>query len=358
MKKIILILLLIIPLNIKAISAQSSIAMDLTTGRILHKNNISEEKLIASTTKIMTAIVTIENSDINEIITVDEEVLKAYGSAIYIEVGEEISIKDLLYGLMLRSGNDAAIMIAKNVAGSMTDFADLMNMTAEKIGMKNTHFYNSHGLEEKDGSGNTSTSYDMALLTKYAMQNDTFKEIFGTKKYVAKTNYKTYSWTSKNKLIHSYDYITGGKTGYTEKARRTLVTTGSKNNIDLVVVTLNDPNDFHDHRTIYETIFDNYEAILVLDKDNFKIKNETKYENDTLYIKETIYVPVTKEEKKSLEVKYELLENNRYQSNDVVGSASIYINDELIYKENIYVLKDEKESLSWWQKLIRWFKKW
>ena len=192
----------------------------------------------------MTAIVTIEYADLDKNVEVGDEILEAYGSAIYIELGEKLTLRDLLYGLMLRSGNDAAVVIAKNVAGSMDNFAMMMNEMASKIGMKNTYFYNAHGLEEEDGSGNTSTAYDMALLTKYAMTNSEFRKIFGTKKYTVKSNYKTYTWVSKNKLIHDYDFITGGKTGFTEKARRTLVTTGSNNNINLVVVTLNDPNDF------------------------------------------------------------------------------------------------------------------
>ena len=359
MKKYILFfLLLFFPSSVLAISASSSIAMDLTTGRVLHRNDIDNPRLIASTTKIMTAIVAIENSDISEVVTVSDEVLKAYGSAIYIEVGEELTLKDLLYGLMLRSGNDAAIVIANEVSGSMTDFADLMNITAAKIGMKNTKFYNSHGLEEKDGSGNMSTAYDMALLTKYAVQNETFKEIFGTKKYTVKTNYKTYSWTNKNKLLHNYEYTTGGKTGFTEKSRRTLVTTASKDNIDIVVVTLNDPNDFYDHKSLYETIFKEYEAFLVLDKEKFSIKNETRYENDTLFIEKSVYIPVTKEEKKDLSIKYELLENNKYQDGDVVGTAKIYIKENLVYETNVFVRVTQEESLTWWQKFFRWLKKW
>lgn len=360
MKKLLwLCLFFLFPIKIHATSAAASIAMDLTTGRIFHENNINEERLIASTTKIMTAIVAIENGSLDDIVTVNEEVLKAYGSAIYIEVGEELTLKDLLLGLMLRSGNDAAIVIANYVAGSMEDFVDLMNMTASRIGMKNTKFYNSHGLEEQDGKGNLSTAYDMAILTKYACQNETFKTIFGTKNHVVKTNYKTYSWTNKNKLLFSYEYTTGGKTGFTQKARRTLVTTASKDNIDIVVVTLNDPNDFYDHKSLYESIFSKYEAVLVLDKDDFKIKNETKYENDTLYIQKSIYVPVTKDEKKDLSIKYVLIDNDTYQSDDVVGTAKIYLKDELLCEENVYVKKSEsEEKLSWWQKIIRWFKKW
>lgn len=360
MKKIILCIALIcIPLKVSAISAASSIAMDLTSGRIMHANNIDEPRLIASTTKIMTAIIAIENGQLDEMVTVKEEVLKAYGSAIYIEVGEELTLKDLLYGLMLRSGNDAAIVIASHIAGNMEDFAKLMNEKASRIGMKNTHFYNAHGLEEKDGNGNTSSAYDMALLTKYAMENDAFREIFGTKKHVVKTNYKTYSWTNKNKLLHNYEYTTGGKTGFTEKARRTLVTTASKDNIDIVVVTLNDPNDFYDHKSLYEDIFSKYKAQLVLDKDHFEIKNETKYQEDTLYIKKSVYIPITIDEKEDLEIKYELLQNNKYQNDDVVGSAKIYLKDKLLCEEKIYVIKQvDEEVLSWWQKIIRWFKKW
>ena len=358
MKKLIFLLLMLFPFNVKAISASSSIVMDLNNGRVLYQNNIYEERLIASISKIMSAIVTIEYADLDKVVTVGEEILEAYGSAIYIELGEKLTLRDLLYGLMLRSGNDAAVVIAKNVAGNMENFAMLMNEMASKIGMNDTYFYNAHGLEESDGAGNTSTAYDMALLTKYAMANAEFREIFGTKKYSVKTNYKTYSWTSKNKLIHSYDFITGGKTGFTEKARRTLVTTGSNNNINLVVVTLNDPNDFADHITLYEKIFREYEAVKVIDKDNFSIKEDNVYSDDTLYVSEDIYVPVTSSEKKDLRIEYQLYKNNTYIDGDKVGSVKVYLRDELIREENIYVLVDEGDTkkLTWWEKFLRWIK--
>lgn len=357
MKKFFLLVLLLFPFKVSAISASSVIAMDTQNGRILYGYNMDEKKLIASITKIMTAIVTIEYGNLDEEITVGEEVLEAYGSAIYIEVGEKITLKDLLYGLMLRSGNDAAVVIASSVAKSMESFVMLMNETAVKIGMKNTYFYNNHGLEESDGSANTSTVRDMALLTKYAMDNPTFREIFKTKNHTVKTNFKTYSWTSKNKLIHSEDYITGGKTGYTKKAGRTLVTTGSRNNIDLVVVTIQDGNDFNDHKALYADIFKKYEAVKVLSKDNLKIKGEKVYKDDILYLEKDIFVPVTKDEKRNLKINYELYDDTRYVNGDVVGLAEIYIKDELVRKENIYVkVKEEKEKLSWWDKLLRWIK--
>ncbi len=358
MKKLIFLLLMLFPIKVLAISASSSIVMDLDNGRILHANNIHDERLIASITKIMTAIVTIECADLDTVVTVGEEVLSAYGSAIYIEVGEKLTLRDLLYGLMLRSGNDAAVVIATNVAGSMENFSLLMNEMASKIGMNDTYFYNAHGLEENSGEGNTSTAYDMAILTKYAMDNATFREIFGTKNYRVKTNYKTYSWTSKNKLIHNYDFITGGKTGYTEKARRTLVTTGSNNNINLVIVTLNDGNDFQDHITLYEEIFRNYEAVKVIDKEKFEVKEDSEYSDDTLYVMEDIYVPVTNSEKSDLRIEYELYKDNEYIDGDKVGVVKVYLKDDLVREESIYVLveDDNEENLSWWEKLLRWLK--
>lgn len=357
MKKLIFgLILMILPIRVLAI-ASSSIVMDLNSNRILYANNINEQRLIASITKIMTCIVAIEYGNLDDVYEVKEEVLEAFGSAIYIEMGEKLTLKDLLYGLMLRSGNDAAVVIAKNIAGSMENFAMLMNETANKIGMKNSYFYNAHGLEENDGTGNLSTAYDMALLTKYAMQNDTFKEIFQTKTYQVKTNKKSYSWTNKNKLLHNYEFITGGKTGFTQKARRTLVTTASSNNIDLVIVTLNDPNDFVDHYNLYESIFRNYKALKVLDKDKFEIKNETIYKDDLLYIKEDIYIPILPKEEKDIKIEYELYKNNSYKTNDIVGKAKIYLKDELIKEVEIYVTKEEnKVKLTWWQKILRWLK--
>lgn len=353
MKKMLLIILLLIPFKVVAMSASSAIVMDLNSNRVLYEKNIHEQRLIASTTKIMTCIIAIENASLNKEVIVGDEVLKAYGSAIYIEVGEKLTLKDLLMGLMLRSGNDAAVVIASFVAKDMDSFVKLMNDKAKEIGMQDTIFYNSHGLEEQDGKGNLSTAYDMALLTSYAMKNNTFRKIFATKKYIAKTNYKTYSWTSKNKLIHHNDFITGGKTGFTKKARRTLVTTASKNNIDLVIVTLNDPNDFQDHISLYNNIFNKYESLLVLDKNNFRIKEDTFYKDNRLYIKNSYYATVTEDEKDDLEIKYILKKNKRIKNNDIVGKVQVFLNDELLHSDIIYVsVKKEK----WYQRLIGWFK--
>ena len=354
MKKFFLVFLCLIPIKVYGISASSYIVMDQNTHQVLAGSNINEQRLIASTTKIMTCLIAIKYGDLDKIVKVDESVLKAYGSAIYIEVGEEIKLKDLLYGLMLRSGNDAAIMIAKAVTGSMDSFVYLMNETASFIGMKNTIFYNNHGLEENDGKGNLSTAYDMALLMSYAMKNETFRNIVSTKKYSVKTNYKTYSWTNKNKLLHSYDFITGGKTGYTDKARRTLVTSASKNNMDLVVVTLNDGNDFNDHLNLYNEIFNNYYSLLVLDKNNFDIK-QNYYQNAKFKTRNNVRVTLKKNNKDRVKTNYNLIKDSNITNNSYVGTADIYINDKLIHKENVFISYNKELKVSLVKRIFRWF---
>lgn len=357
MKRILVLLIILIPIDVFAISASSAIVMDQNSNRILYSNNISERKLIASTTKIMTALIAINYGNLDEEIIVDESVLKAYGSAIYIEVGEKLTLKDLIYGLMLRSGNDAAIVIANAVAGSMENFVYLMNETAMDIGMKNTIFLNNHGLEEDNGNGNLSTAYDMAVLMKYAMNNKIFREITSAKNYKVTTNYKTYSWTNKNKILHSNDFITGGKTGYTEKARRTLVTTASKDNMDLVIVTLNDPNDFKNHVDLYNKYFNMYHSVLVLDKDNFSIEDEYFAENVSFKINNNYYALVKDEEEKDLKIEYNLIKNKDVKNNDWVGTASIYLKDELLHEEDIFAnVSKTAQKKSWWKKILGWFK--
>ena len=354
MKKFFLVFLCLFPLKVKAISASSYIVMDQNTHQVLQGSNIHEKRLIASTTKIMTALIAINYGDLEKEVTVDESVLKAYGSAIYIEVGEKIKLRDLVYGLMLRSGNDAAIIIANAVTGNMDSFVFLMNNIAADIGMKDTVFYNNHGLEENDGSGNTSTAYDMALLMSYAMNNKTFREITGTKKHIVKTNYKTYSWTNKNKLIHSYDFITGGKTGYTEKARRTLVTTASKDNMDLVVVTLNDGNDFNDHLSLYNDVFNNYYSLLVLDKNNFYI-DQKHYKNAYFKIRNDYSLTLLKNNDQKVKVKYNLIKDKSILDGGYVGTADVYLNNKLVHQEDIFLYYNKEVKKKSWKEKIFWW---
>jgi len=335
-------------------SASSYILMDETTGRVLSSKDMHSKRLIASITKIMTATLAIESGKTDDIVTVDESVLKAYGSGIYIEVGEEISLKDLLYGLMLRSGNDAAMMIATHIGGTEEEFVKMMNNKAKEIGMKNTTFYNSSGLPTP--SGNYSSSYDMALLTRYAMKYDLYKEIVSTKKHKVQTNKKTYIWNNKNKLLN-YDYITGGKTGYTEESGRTLVSTAKVNDLNLIAVTIRDSDDWNTHLELYNYAKENYNSYKVLNKNKFKVIGDTYYNNSTFYIKNNVYIPLKKTEKQNLISHIILEKKENYSTDDKVGVNQIYLDDTLLYEENIYIIKNNnnKKKKNIFQIIKEWF---
>ena len=348
MKKILLLLFVMLSLiytprvNASTKSATSYVLLDQDTNRVLLSKNKDKPMLIASITKIMTCIIALENKNISDLVVVDDSIKESYGSGIYISVGEEITLKDLLYGLMLRSGNDAAIMISTYVSGSVDSFVDLMNQKAKEIGMKNTVFHNPSGLDNNT-IGNTSTAYDMALLTSYAMQNKTYREIVKTKKYTAKTNLKTYIWHNKNKLLQ-YDYITGGKTGYTEKAKRTLVSTASKNNLNLVVVTIKDSDDWNTHKSLYEYAFDNYKSYNILNKKTFSIPKDKYY--DSLYIKNDVSIILNINETKNVISHIKLEKKKHYKNNEKVGTSYIYVGKKLVHKEDIYARKtNKKESI-------------
>ena len=348
MKKILLLLFVMLSLiytprvNASTESATSYVLLDQDTNRVLLSKNKDKPMLIASITKIMTCIIALENKNISDLVVVDDSIKESYGSGIYISVGEEITLKDLLYGLMLRSGNDAAIMISTYVSGSVDSFVDLMNQKAKEIGMKNTIFHNPSGLDNNT-IGNTSTAYDMALLTSYAMQNKTYREIVKTKKYTAKTNLKTYIWHNKNKLLQ-YDYITGGKTGYTEKAKRTLVSTASKNNLNLVVVTIKDSDDWNTHKSLYEYAFDNYKSYNILNKKTFSIPKDKYY--DSLYIKNDVSIILNINETKNVISHIKLEKKKHYKNNEKVGTSYIYVGKKLVHKEDIYARKtNKKESI-------------
>lgn len=280
MKRIILIFLLLLTgCNVKAkessfVSATSYIVLEQSANKIIEGNNYNEQRSVASISKIMTAIVIIENVSLDKIVVVPEEINKVYGSFVYLKVNEEVSIEKLLYALLLRSGNDAAVTLALSICKTIDEFVVLMNKKAEYLNLKDTYFNNPHGLDEEDG-GNISTAYDMAILYSYCMDNETFAKIVSTK------TYKTYN--NKNRLLRNYDYCTGGKTGFTKKAKRTLITSASKDNINLVIVTLNCGDDFVTHQKLYENYFDTYQSIKVLSKGYNSFDNKNIYINKDYY---------------------------------------------------------------------------
>ena len=339
-------LFLLFPYSVQAIStsATSSILMDMDSGRIIYENNSHEVRSVASISKIMTAILAIESKKLDKTVKVSDVVLEAYGSGIYIKPGEKLTLQDLVYGLMLRSGNDAALMIAEYVSGSVPKFVKKMNQKAQEIGMKQTTFHNPSGLDEDDEVGNFSTAYDMAILTSYAMKNKTYQKIVGTKKYTLKTNKNTYVWYNKNKLLTNYENTTGGKTGFTKKARRTLVSTTSKDQLNFVVVTLNDGNDFQDHENLHEYGFTYYKKYRLLKKGTVKIEDEKYYKNETLYIKNDIDYPLREDEKQSVRLSFQLNKKKQLKDGGKVGEVHVKVGDETVLKEPIYVKKAKSKK--------------
>lgn len=244
---------------------KSYIVMNASNNEIIEGKDVNLVRSVASVSKIMTAIVAIENGDLNKEIIIEKEDINTYGSSIYLQEGDKISLLDLLYGLMLRSGNDAAKAIARGVGGSEENFIVMMNNKAQELGMKNSSFNNPSGLDV-DETGNLSTSYDLALLMSYAIKNETFLQISGSKEY------KSYKgvWSNKNKLLRNYKNTIAGKTGFTYKAKRTLVSAAKEEETTFVVVTLDCGNDFNFHKFLYERNFNKYITNLVLNKgDNY-----------------------------------------------------------------------------------------
>ncbi|PYI54984.1 D-alanyl-D-alanine carboxypeptidase family protein [Paenibacillus flagellatus] len=238
-------------------SAEAAALIDVTSGRILVAKNGDKPMRIASLTKIMTAIVAIEHGRLSDQVKVGASAAGKEGSSLYLKAGEEMSLENLLYGLMLRSGNDAATAIAEHVGGSLEGFVYMMNEKAKLIGLRATQFKNPHGL---DADGHYSTAEDMAKLTAYALRNPVFRDIVKTKTKTAPNPNADwdYKWTNKNKMLSIYEGADGVKTGYTKTAKRCLVSSATRNGQQLAAVTLNAPNDWLDHTKLLDYGFANY----------------------------------------------------------------------------------------------------
>ncbi|MEH7120388.1 D-alanyl-D-alanine carboxypeptidase family protein [Neobacillus vireti] len=332
------------------VSAASAVLIEQKSGRVLFEKDAHTKRRIASITKIMTAILAIESGKMNQYVKVSEQATRAEGSSVYLKPGEKIKLKDLVYGLMLRSGNDTAVAIAEYIGGSVDGFAFLMNQKAREIGMYNTHFANPHGLD--DHEDHYSTAYDMAILMRYAMQNKTFQEISGTKVYRAPNPTEDWDrvWKNKNRLLTKYKYTTGGKTGYTKRAKRTLVTTATKGDMDLIAVTLNGPDDWNDHISMYENGFKSFDMAEVLPKGQVNIAKYKQYKGH-LYVKKTIVYPVTSEEMDQFSIKYKLEKPRKSivsRGEAIVGKAEVYLEGRVVQETPIYfekVQKKEKKGL-------------
>lgn len=338
--------------NIKAYDA--ALVMDADSGRVLYSQNESERYLIASTTKIMTALVVLNNADLDEVVTAKDEIKDAYGSSIYLKPLEKMTVRDLLYGLMLRSGNDAALVLAKHTGKSVEGFVKLMNETALMIGMKSTKFENPHGLDEQ--TKNKSTVYDMCLLMVEAMKNEEFRKITGSKTHIAKTNFTTYEWFNKNRLLTDYKYATGGKIGYTSHAKHTFVSSATKDNKNLVIATFKDNDRFDTHKNLYEKYFDKYEKYEIIDKDNLNIDYKN---NGKVYTTSSFSMLLTKDEAKRVKREVELYKDIEKSGGiKIVGTINVTLDGKSYKKLNIYadepLIKKKKSIFEKIKEIFKW----
>lgn len=235
------------------ISALHACLADALTGKVIYEYNGSERAPMASTTKIMTAVLALENMDMSEIITVSENAARQEGSSAYFAPGDKVPAEEVIYGLMLNSGNDAAIAIAEHISGSSESFAELMNEKARQLGALDTNFSNPNGL---DSQSHYTTAEDLAKITAYALKNDEFRKIVSEKAH--KTDYSsgTVWFSNHNKLLNMYDGCIGVKTGFTKRSGRCLVSAAERGGITLICVTLNDPDDWADHKALLDFGFE------------------------------------------------------------------------------------------------------
>ena len=243
--------ILFLPVKAGAISAECAILIDAQTGRVLYEKQAEEKSLIASATKIMTALVICEQTNVLDRVKIPKEAVGIEGSSMYLKEGEVLTVQELLYGLMLQSGNDAAVALAIYCGGTVEGFTELMNDKAHRLGMTQSHFANPNGL---DSPGNYSTARDMGILTAYAMQNPIFAQTVSTKTITIGER----CLRNHNKLLWQLEGANGVKTGYTKAAGRILISSVTRMGRQLIAVTFNAPDDWQDHKTLIEDGFSRF----------------------------------------------------------------------------------------------------
>ncbi len=318
----------------------AEIVMELDSNRVLYSKNEHNKMFMASTTKILSAILVIERMNLSDIITITDKTINVEGSSIYLEKGEKLTVKDLLYGLMLRSGNDCAETLAVECSGSIEKFADLMNNKAIEIGAKNSHFTNPHGLHDDN---HYTTAYDLALISCYAMKNNVFREIVGTKSVTIPHTTRGYNrhLINKNRMLKEFDGTTGIKTGYTKKAGRCLVTSCIRNGMELVCVVLNCPPMFERSKTILTECFNNFSLYNLVESDNIigfiSDKNNIKY---AISLKKDLILPLKKCEINKISIVYNYPNKVDFEIlyQQEIGSIQIYNEKDLIFEQKIYTI--------------------
>lgn len=316
-------------------NASSSIVMEIESGRVLSSSNESVKMPMASTTKILTAIIIIEDMKLGEEVIIPNECVGIEGSSVYLKEGDKYTVEELLYALMLRSGNDCAVCLALKHSGSIEKFAAVMNERAKNYGATESNFTNPHGLHDDN---HYTTALDLAKITRHAMMNKTFRQIVGSKN----KSFGERTYYNKNKLLSSYEFCTGVKTGYTTKAGRCLVSSAKKDGMEVVSVVLNEREMYERSKLNMEQAFSDFSmtdfesegSIMIQDKKvDFKTNNAVR-------------IPLKKEELNNIKRKV-ILENNLtlpIEKRQKIGKLQFYIENQLIFCENLYSIKSVEKN--------------
>jgi D-alanyl-D-alanine carboxypeptidase (penicillin-binding protein 5/6) len=345
------------------VGAKSMVVMDVDSNRVLLSKNEDQKLAMASTTKIMTAIVAIEECEnLDEMVKINDKAVGIEGTSIYLRKNEKMPLKELLYGLMLASGNDASLAIAYHIGeGDMQVFVDKMNKKAIEIGATSTNFVNPHGL---DATNHYTTAYDLALITAYAQKNSDYAEITRTRKMQITSTPEGHNrfLINKQRLLTRYDYTIGGKTGFTDNAGRCSVAVAKKDNLTLVTVVLNAPNMFEDSIVAFNNAYDTYKSVELLRPysyvDSLKV-DDKREEQIKLYSEKGFSYPLKEKEQSLIKIEKNLpkILTPPLKKEQAVGEINIYLDKDLIFTENIYTI-ESVESIELSNKIKDIIKKW
>lgn len=311
--------------------------------RLIKGSNVTARLPMASTTKAMTAIVVLEHVPPDEVVTVPKCAVGIEGSSIYLKEGERLTVKELLYGLMLRSGNDSAVALAVHTAGSVNAFVDLMNKKVVELGLHNTHFANPHGLSAKE---HYTSAYDLAKIAAYAMSNSIFKDIVSTKFVTLKrdSEEETRYFANKNRILYSYDGANGVKTGYTQEAGRCLIAASERNGMQVIAVALNIYDYFNVCAELMDYAHENYYMCKVADSSipigHVKVKQPFFKSKAEVFVKNDIFYPVKKDGTEKITYETDIAEcvNAPYCGDESVGEVKIFADNRLIFTEKLYTI--------------------
>lgn len=356
-----------------SLSADAAVMIDAKTGRILYEKNAFIKKPMASTTKIMTAILAIDNGNLKDVVTASQRACNINGTSVDLYVGEKQTLEDLLYGLMLVSGNDAAIAIAEHIGKTEEQFAKMMTEKAHKIGAKNTQFKNAHGL---DAPGHYTTAYDLALIGRYAMQNPTFRTIVGTKRRVI-PDLRHKEWDrglqNKNRLLYEYPGAIGIKTGFTGDAGQCFVGAAQREGREVITVvlhaTMSRQSKWIDTKKLLNHAFKEYNNILILSQKEFhpiiQVGNGEVPQIEGVLDKD-VNLLLKSNEEKQIQLQVQVPENLKapVKKGQKIGAVKVYLNNNLIYTETVASAVDVNAKKfiiiqeNYWGELKKLFKRW